>query len=418
MFYKSTLANGIRVITQEMPSVYSVTASIWVGTGSAYETPALAGISHFLEHMMFKGTKNRSYTEIAQLMENVGGQMNAFTSKEHTCYYVRCLAENFELGLDILSDMYLNSLFDKSEYDKEQGVILEEINMYEDTPDEMVGDLYNSLIMPEHPYGRPVIGSIETVSAMTRDDIAAYHSSIYVPGQTVVVVAGNVKHQAVVNLVEKYLGEHTGTWSKPVLPAPVYAAQSKHTYKEIEQVHVMMGVPALAGNDPDIYKLQVLNYILGGGLCSRLFQEVREKRGLTYSVYSSPSALSHGGTFYAYASTSPKNVDELLKVMGCEIAKLAAEPVSEQELLRAQAQVKCGLLMGLENSGNIMVRLGRNETAYGEVLKVEEIIEKVSAVTAEDVLRMAQRLFVADKLCLAQVGPVASDLAAKDLLQC
>jgi len=418
MFHKSVLKNGVRVITEEMPSVYSVTASIWAATGSAYEEPAQAGVSHFLEHMMFKGTKKRSYIEIAQLMEDVGGQMNAFTSKENTCYYVRCLAEHFELGLDILADMYLNSLFEQGEYEKEQGVILEEINMYEDSPDDMVSELYNSLIMPTHPYGRPVIGSTETVSAMTRDDIAAYHKQAYVPEETVIVVAGNVKHEIVVALAEKYLGGLTGSWNKPQLEAPIYGANCGYTYKDIEQVHITMGVPTLPADHEDYYKLMVLSNILGGGLCSRLFQEVREKRGLTYSVYSVNGGLAKGGSFYAYASTSPKNLDELLKVMGCEFAKMAVTDVTEQELLRAHAQVKCGLLMGLENSGSVMVRLGKNETAYKDVPTVEDVIEKVSAVTVKDVREMAEKFFVADKLCLAQVGPTESKLDVKGLFQC
>ena len=418
MFFKDVLPNGLRVITEEMPSVYSVSASIWVGTGSAYEKPEFAGVSHFLEHMMFKGTEKRTYTEISELMESVGGQMNAFTSREHTCYYVRCLAENFDLGMDLLSDMYLNSVFAEEEYQKEKGVILEEINMYEDAPDDLVGDLFNSVIMPSHPYGKPIIGTVDSVKGLTRDAIHHYYKEVYSPGETVVVVAGNVKRQEVLAEVEKYLGSHQGAWRRPLLSVPEYAAGSGYIFKDIEQVHVIMGVPALKGNDPDIYKLQILSNILGGGVSSRLFQEVREKRGLTYSVYSSNGALSHGGIFYAYASTSPKNVEELLKVMGEEMAKIAAYGVSEAELARSQAQIKGSLLMGSESSSNIMVRLGKGETNYGEAMEVETLVKEIMAVTAAEVQAMAQQLLTPDKLALAQVGAKEHKVDVAKLLQC
>lgn len=418
MFYTDVLPNGIRVITEEMPGVYSVTAGIWAGTGSAYETPDVAGVSHFLEHMLFKGTEKRTYTEIAELMESVGGQMNAFTSKEYTCFYVKCLSENLDLGMDVLSDMYLNSTFQEAEYHKEKGVILEEINMYEDSPEDMVADLFNSLIMPNHAYGRPIIGTTESVSNMTRDDIAAYHKKAYVADQTIVVVAGNVKHSDVVREAEKYLGGLGGSFQKPQLTTPQYAAGSGFVSKDIEQVHLMLGVPGVGGMDPDHYAVSIMTYVLGGGMCSRLFQEVREKRGLTYSVYSYNGGSAKGGLIYSYGSTSPKNVGELAKVIGAETAKLIAYGITDEELARAQAQLKCGLLMGLENSGNVMARLGRSQCSYGMVRNVDTLVEGIMAVTKENVEAVAKKYLTADRLVLAQVGAAETEIDVQSLLQC
>lgn len=416
MFYSDVLPNGIRVITEEMPGVYSVTAGVWAGTGSAYETRQVAGVSHFLEHMLFKGTEKRTYTEIAEIMERVGGQMNAFTSKEYTCFYVKCLNENLDLGMDVLSDMYLNSVFSEEEYNKEKGVILEEINMYEDSPEDMVADLFNAVIMPNHVYGKPIIGTTESVSAMTRDDIVAYHKKAYVADQTTVVVAGNVKHEAVMQAVKKYFGGHTGSWQKPALTEPQYASGSGFTQKDIEQVHLMMGFPGCSGFNKDHYALSIMTYVLGGGMCSRLFQEVREKRGLTYSVYSYNGASAMGGLIYSYGSTSPKNVGELAKVIGAETAKLIDKGICPAELERAQSQLKCGLLMGLESTGNVMSRIGRSHCTYGMVRDVEAIADDIMKVTVEDVAAATKKYLKPEKLVLAQVGAEETEIDLAKLL--
>lgn len=418
MFYTDVLPNGIRVITEEMPGVYSLTAGIWVGTGSAYETPEVAGVSHFLEHMLFKGTKNRTYTEIAKIMESVGGQMNAFTSKEYTCFYIKALNENLDLGLEVLSDMYLNSTFAEKEYEKEKSVILEEINMYLDSPEDTVADLFNSIIMPNHTYGKPIIGTEKSVSAMTREDIINYHKKFYVADQTIVVVAGNVKHEDVLKTVEKYLGKHGGHWQKPELQEPKYVGGQDFIKKDIEQTHVMIGVPGVDGIHPDNYKLSMMTYVLGGGMCSRLFQEVREKRGLTYNVYSYNGGSSKGGLIYSYGSTSPKNVNELVKVIGCEMAKLIAYGIDDEELARAQAQLKCGLLMGLENTGNVMARLGRSQSSFGLVRDVDTIVRDIMSVTKEDVQKVAQQYLTAEKLVVAQVGAEKTEIDLNSILQC
>jgi predicted Zn-dependent peptidase len=420
MIYKDVLSNGVRVLTQEMPDVYSVTTALWAGTGSAYEQPNEGGISHVVEHMLFKGTGRRNYQQIAQILEDVGGQMNAFTSREYTCFYTRSLTDNFELCLDVLADMYLDSKFPAEEWAKEKGVILEEINMYEDTPDDLVGEMFNRKLFPTHEYGLPVIGTVDSVSSFTREDIDSYCKRHYLPAHTVLVVAGNVKREQVLALAEKYLaaGFAAESWDKPALSQPEYGTGLVFVHKDIEQIHVTLGVPGLAGDSDDVYKLNILNSILGGGVTSRLFQEVREKRGLTYSVYSSVAAQGFGGSFSAYASTSPKRVDELLKVLGWEMAKIAADGVTEQELIRAQAQFKAGLLMGLESSANVMVRLGRGETVYGKVRTVEEQVAEIMRVTCADVQKLAQELLQPNKLVLSMVGVTEPKVDLAGLLSC
>lgn len=419
MFYKDQLPNGVRVLTQEMPDVYSVTTALWAATGSAYEEADRGGISHVVEHMLFKGTGRRDYQEIARLLEDVGGQMNAFTSREYTCYYTRSLSENLGLCLDILSDMYLDSQFPAEEWAKEQGVILEEINMYEDTPDDLAGEMFNRALFAGHPYGLPVIGTVDSVSSFTRGHIDEYCRNHYAPEHTVLVVAGNVRREEVLALAGQYLGGMSSkAWQKPLLPAPVYGSGKVYTHKDIEQIHVTLGVPGLPGDAADIFKLNILNSILGGGITSRLFQEVREKRGLTYSVCSNVSAMRFGGSFSAYASTSPQKADELLRVLGCEMARIAAYGVTKDELRRAQVQFKSGLLMGLESSANVMVRLGRNEAVYGLVRTVEEQVEQIMQVECADVQKLAAGLLQPEKLVLSLVGPNEPQVDLKGLLSC
>lgn len=401
---KIILKNGVRVIVQEMPQAFSVTTGIWVATGSAFESEKEAGVSHFLEHMLFKGTKTRTAKEIAEIMEDVGGQMNAFTSKEHTCYYVKSLTDYFSLGLDVLTDMFFNSTFLHAEFDKEKQVILEEISMYEDTPEDLVGENFMQKMWQDHIYGTPVIGSNTSVSAMTQEEMVAYYKKTYTAKNIVVVVAGNVKTDDVVREVEGYFSEVEGVWEKPVLGEASAFAGKIYTYKDIEQTHITFGFPTICGSDDNVPKLQVLSSVLGGGVTSRLFQEAREERGLSYSIYATPALLVSAGNLHAYASTNPQKVEEMLQVMAGEMMKLAESGISEQELNRAKAQLKCGLLMGLENTANVMARLGKMEANYNEIRSVEETVARIDAVEKEDVQKMAQDIFVPEKLVLSLVG--------------
>ncbi len=416
MIYKDTLPGGLRVITMEMPFLYSVTAGIWVSTGSCYEEDKLAGVSHFLEHMLFKGTEKRNAREIAEALEAVGGQMNAFTSKENTCYYVKVLGEYFPLGMDILGDMYRNSTFLTDEFHREQGVILEEINMYEDNPDDLVGEVFNAAMWPSHPYGLPIIGTVDSVGNMKRDEMVDYYRRTYVPAHTVVVVVGNIRRQQVLEEVEKNMAGIGGDWEKPVLPTITSASGKAYVHKDIEQTHITLGVPGIAGNDPDIYGLNVLINALGGGVSSRLFQEAREKRGLTYSIYASTSSYTRGGNVFCYASASPKKAAEALRIMGCEMGDIAAHGLKESEIACSKEQLRGGLLLGMESTAGLMNRFGKLESSYGKYDTVEETVKKVMAVTAEDVCRIAKTLFRPERLVLAQVGPVEIEADLSSLL--
>jgi len=405
MAYKDVLPNGMRIVVEEMPHRYSVATGIWVQTGAAHEESREGGISHFLEHMLFKGTDRRNAKEIAIAMEEVGGQINAFTSKEQTCYYTKCLDENFELSLDLLSDIYLNSLFDKQEFDKEKNVILEEINMYEDTPDDLAHDLFASTLWKGHAYGRSVIGTKETVGNTTRDQLAAYCRKTYLPANTVLAVAGNVRRQDVYEKAAKYFDYKKDLERKITHDQLLPQASSSFIQKDIEQMHICLGIPGLKEDDKDYYIASVLTSALGGGASSRLFQEAREQRGLTYSIYSHMAAYSLGGYLVSYASTSPNKLEEVLHVILKEMTDIARNGLPEEELERTKSQLKGGLLLGMENTSNVMTRLGRMETSLGRLESTDQIVQKLMAVNCEDIRRVASELFVPEKYVLSLVGP-------------
>lgn len=416
MIYKDILPCGLRVVTAEMPSLYSVTAGIWVATGSSFEADEPAGISHFLEHMMFKGTEKRSAKEIAEVIEGVGGQMNAFTSKENTCYYVRVLSENFALGMDVLSDMLLASTFLPEEFSREQGVILEEINMYEDNPDDLVGEVFNKTMWPSHPYGQPIIGTLDSVGNMSRDQLVAYYRKAYAPEHIVLVVAGSISHQKVLEQAELYLGNLRGSWEKPSIQIPSPQSAQSYVHKDIEQTHIVLGVPGIAGNDKERYTLSVLVNALGGGVSSRLFQEAREKRGLAYSVYAYANSYIKGGNLACYASASPRKAEEALHVIASQLGDVASHGLHEGEIECSKQQIKGGLLLGLESTAGLMNRLGKWESSYNEYFTIEETVEQVMAVTPAEVKNLAARLIVPKKLVFAQVGPQELKVDLKSLL--
>lgn len=413
---RDVLANGLRVLTQPIPHVHSVATGVWAGVGAAHEPAKWGGISHFVEHMLFKGTEKRDALAIAEEMESVGGSMNAFTGREYTCYYTRSIDEHFELSLDLLSDMYLHSIFDPKEFAREKDVIIEEINMYEDAPDDLVQDLFTATIWQGHTYGRPVIGTKETVGAMVEADLQAYHRGAYVPGNTVVTVAGNVCREQVLEAVEKYFQfKAVNPQTEGYGPATYTAAQA-FIKKDIEQTHICLGLPAFDEKDADYYPANVLNAILGGGVSSRLFQEAREKRGFCYTIYSYLTHYAKGGNLCAYASTSPHKTKDLVQVIWQQMLDLREKGISQAEIDRAKQQLKGGLLLGMENSSNMMNRLGRMELGLHDILTVEETVERVMAVSQADIRRVAGRLFNPAKLVLAEVGPQDSGFDLKSLL--
>jgi predicted Zn-dependent peptidase len=405
---RTVLANGIRVVTERMPEARSVTTGFWVAVGGRDEPPALAGASHFLEHLVFKGTEKRSARQIAEAVDAVGGEMNAFTSREHTAYYTRLPASAVELGLDLLTDVLSAPAVREHELDAERDVILEEIALSEDTPDDKVHMLLSAALFPEHPLGREVLGDEASVEAMTRDHVLNFFAEHYRPANVIVTAAGRVDHAEIVAGVEAFLaGVDAGQAPARTAPPDDVIALTIER-RPNEQAHVALGWRAFAADDPDRYALGVLNQVLGGGMASRLFQEVREDRGLAYSVWSSSSLYSDAGAVFAYAGTSPTKVKAVIDVIDDVVADLTANGITEQELAVATGYLEGSFVLALEDSGSRVSRLGRGELGKGELLTVDAQLARIRAVTLDDVAKVARRVFGAPKV-LAAVGPFDDD---------
>lgn len=404
----TTLDNGIRVVTEQMDSVRSVSTGVWVGVGARDESEALSGASHFLEHLLFKGTAGRTAQDIAESVDAVGGEMNAFTTKEYTAYYTRLPATSVGFGLALLADVISAPAFRPDEVDAERQVILEEILMNEDTPDDRVHTLVFEARYPDHPLGREVLGSPETIEAMTRDEIAGFHGHHYRPENLVVAAAGLLDHDEVVAHVAAGFGA-LPAGSRPERSAPSAPPLSEVVVRRpTEQVHLAMAWPGLRHEDPDRYALSVANHILGGGTASRLFQEVREKRGLAYAVYSSPSSYVDTGVVLAYLGTAPSRMVEAVTVVDDVIAGLVADGITDKELDVARGYLEGSLVLGLEDSSSRMGRIGSNVCIRGKVTPIEKHVERIRAVTHEDVRGVLQRVFGGERT-LAAVGPVDAD---------
>jgi predicted Zn-dependent peptidase len=394
MIIKEILPNGITLLTEAMPHVRSVAVGVWLKRGSRHETPVQSGISHFIEHMVFKGTKNRSAEVIAAQVDSIGGHMDAFTAKEYASFHLKVLDEHLPLAVDILGDIAMNPLFDPSEMTKEKKVIFEEINMVEDTPDDLVMELYTEAFWPRHPLGRPILGTKSSVSRFRRDELAGFFRSVYRPGNIVIAAAGHLEHGATSRLVRRHFGElapggrsHNGG---PPRPASRIVTRSK---KELEQVHLCLGTPAYPQAHEDRYGVYILNTVLGGSMSSRLFQNVREKRGLVYSISSGVSAYSDAGTLTIYAGTSLDSVDEVVRLSLEELRRMKGEALPADELRRAKDHLKGSLMLSLENTGSRMSHMARQEIYFGRAFKLDEILSGIESVTADDVPRIAGDLF-------------------------
>ncbi|AQS59327.1 M16 family metallopeptidase [Desulforamulus ferrireducens] len=406
MFYqKEVLPNGVRILTQQVSHVRSVALGFWVDVGSRDESDETAGISHYIEHMMFKGTENRTAKQIAEELDAVGGQLNAFTTKEYTCYYAKVLDEHFDLAVDVLTDMLFHSKIAEQDVEREKNVILEEIKMYEDAPDELVHDMFAKTIWSGHALGRPIIGTTETVSSFNHLDLKKYMEQHYTPNRIVVSVAGNITHQQVLAKLTPILAKLTGNQvtRQPDLPTP--AALVNCRSKDTEQVHMVIGAPGLSMGHDDVYIAQTINTVLGGGLSSRLFQEIREQRGLVYTVYSYHSSYHDTGIFGVYAGLSKQNVNRAMELIFKEIKDIKRNGVTKEELQRAKDQIKGNLLLSMESVNTYMSRLGKSELYLGRVYSPEEIVEKVNKVTVEDTVRVSNMLFQPDKFSMAAIGP-------------
>jgi predicted Zn-dependent peptidase len=407
---RTELPGGLRVLTETMPGVLSATLGIWVGVGSRDETPGVAGSSHFLEHLLFKGTTTRSALEIATAMDAVGGEMNAFTAKEHTCYYANVLASDLPLAVTLLSDLVTEACNTAADLESERTVVLEEIAMRDDEPSDAVHDLFAETLFGDTPLGRSVLGTVESVQGLTRDDVDGWYRGRYTVPAIVVTAAGRVDHQQVLDLVtaafqDRLAGDARpaplrtgdGVIHKPAHPTGLIARRT-------EQTHLLLGTPAMGRLDERRYSAAVLDATVGGGMSSRLFQEIREKRGLVYSVGSALSHYAGVGSFSVYAGCAKKRVPEVLRLVRAELDRVAAEGITAEEVARSRGQLKGALVLGLEDTGSRMSRLGKSELSYGEYLPVREVLARLDAVDEEQVRDVAAQLFGQDT-CLAVVGP-------------
>ncbi|MGH2739677.1 MAG: M16 family metallopeptidase [Actinomycetota bacterium] len=409
MIRRDEYQSGLRLVTEQVPGVRSVALGLWVAVGSRDEPPRIAGGSHFLEHLLFKGTKTRTAKDIAEAFDAVGGELNAFTAKESTTFYARVLDRDVPMAVEFLTDMLQNSLIRKSDVDAERQVILEEINMHEDSPDELVHDLFGETLWSGHPLGRPVLGSVETIRAATRDQIRRFWKARYLPRNVVVVAAGNLEHDEVARLVESHLetGKKVTKGSARLRPdggAPAPSGEVAVKRRQTEQAHICFGTAGLAQGDPRRFAFQVVNDAIGGGMASRLFQEVREKRGLVYSIYSYHSMYAETGMFRVYAGTTPARAKEVLEITTRELDDVAEKGLTPDELDRAKGHLKGSLVLSLEDTGSRMSRLGRSEVSQGEILTVDEVIERIDAVTAEDTQEVAEQV-LGQPRSLAVIGP-------------
>ena len=408
---RTLLPGGLRVITEHMAGVRSASIGVWVGVGSRDETPALHGASHFLEHLLFKGTRERSALDISVALDEVGGEFNAFTAKEYTCFHARVLDDDLSLAVDVLGDMITNSLFTGEDVDAEREVILDEIAMHDDDPDDVVHNLFAQQAWGDSPLGRPIAGSVESILGLTRDQIVRFHRKHYRPANMVVAVAGNLDHASVVRQVRKAFSRQgfLDRDETPVPPRRGVRARRVHpgtssTTKPFEQVNLVLGVGGLTRRDDRRFALGVLNTALGGGTSSRLFQEVREQRGLAYSIYSFASHHADAGVVGVSVGCLPGKVDDVLAVVRAELAKVAARGITAQELERGQGQLRGGLVLGLEDSGSRMSRLGKAELIHDELLTLDQVLARIEGVTLDEVQRLAAELFTQPEI-LAVVGP-------------
>jgi predicted Zn-dependent peptidase len=396
------LPSGLMVVTERMDRVETVSLGAYVATGTRHETEAENGVSHFLEHMAFKGTERRSASAIAEEIEAVGGHINAYTAREQTAYYVKVLKEDMALGADIIGDILTHSTFDPDELERERGVILQEIGQANDTPDDIIFDHFQETAYPTQPMGRPVLGTEPGIRTMKRDTLMRYMRRHYAAPNTVVAAAGNLDHDHFLDLVQRHFADLPGD-AAPVATPGLYGGGEFREVRDLDQVHIVLGFPAVAYGDPEYYPAMLLSTLLGGGMSSRLFQEIREKRGLVYSVYSFTAPYLDGGLFGIYAGTGESEAAELMPVTLDELHKVQTD-VTDVELARARAQVKASLLMSLESTGSRCEQLARQLQVFGRVIPTAETVARIEAVTTAEVQRAAAGIFRAAPT-LATMGP-------------
>lgn len=404
MYKKFNLDNGTCIVYEKMPFAKTVSVGIWVRAGSMFETAEENGISHFIEHMLFKGTEKRSAARLAEEMDFVGGQMNAYTARECTCYYTKALPESLEISLDLLSDMYYNSLFRTDDIELERGVIIEEINMYEDSPEEVALDSLCEHMWGGSPLGYQVAGSAEIVSGLTREQMLSYMHRHYTPANTVISVAGSFDESELIRLCGKYFGKIGSSEIIPVPQAQMHGGRWQRK-KEIEQAHLSIGYSAFTDGNDEIYAEGVLNEIFGGSMSGRLFQSVREKRGLCYSIYSYTAKFPTVGMLGVYAGLKPDSLPEAERVISEEAEKLCTAEVSSYELEKTRAQLRCSIIMSQESVNSVMIGNGKAQLLRGSIRTDDEIIRRIESVTAQDVRQAARKIFESDKKAVFVLEP-------------
>lgn len=416
---KEVLPNGLTVLTEEMDHIRSVSIGIWVKNGSRHEDPLVNGISHFIEHMVFKGTTSRNAEDIAREVDSIGGNMDAFTGKETVCFNIKILDEHVPVAMDVLTDMVLNPVFDAKEIDREKGVILEEIKMDEDNPDYLVHEIFTQNFYKDHPLGKPILGTKETVRGFNRDIVFANYGRKFAPGNLIVAAAGNIEHKAFVDEVRRRF-EHLqpGQNGFHQEPPKTHARIIMRNKKSLEQVQICLGVPAYSIAHPRRYGCYILNTLLGGGMSSRLFQNIREKQGLVYSIFSELNPFEDSGSLAIYAGTSRESAPKVVQQVVGEFAQFKREPVSVEELQRAKAQLKGSLMLGLESSTARMSNLARQEMYYDHFHTMDEIIARIEGVTREEVQNLANEIFKSDEIAVTVLGNMNGVKISRDQLAC
>ncbi len=397
MINKSVLLNGLTVLTESLSHLHSVSVGLFVGTGSRYEKPAERGISHFIEHMLFKGTKRHSARELAEIVEASGSSMNAYTAKDYTCFYVKALDEHLDLAISVLAEMITESTFAKDLIDKERQVILEEIKMYLDSPEELVHDLFAKSILGDHPLGQSIIGLEETVGRFAQETVLSYFKRMYVPQNIVFVVVGNVEHEKTTKLLNKYLGKLSGSLGRENGVLPVAKSSEIIERKDIEQAHLILGTDSIARNDRRKYALHLLDTIIGGSMSSRLFQSLREERGLVYTTYSFHNYYDEIGFLGIYAGFSPVNYEIVSSLIIQELRDMK-DTLTEEELKRAKEQTKGALVFALESPSARMTRLARNELYHKTQISEEYVLEEINKTSLADIKELADYHFQKDKI--------------------
>ncbi len=406
MYHKEIFPNGIKVVIEEIPSVHSVSIGVWVSVGSKDEQVKENGISHFLEHMIFKGTKSKTALAIAQIMDSIGGHVDAATGREHTCYYAKVMDKHLPITIELLSDIFFNSVFNPIEIEKEKQVIVEEIKMYEDTPDELIHDLFAQTIWKNHPLGQPVWGNLNVIKEITQDKLINFWNTHYTPGEIVISVAGHVQKNEVIDQLFKFFSKHSGSNWRTEETVPVFNSNSISQFRKLKQIHLCLGTPGLSSIDENRYIVRILTTILGVGMSSRLFQKIREENALAYNVHAYPLSYKNTGAVVVYAGVSPKNYKKTTRIILDEFNALKTELVNEQELLNAKEKFKSALWLNSEDTVYRMSRLAEQEIYFNKFFSIEETLELIDKVKPDDIKRLAQELFKNESLCLTTIGPL------------